>query len=65
MLIKVDRNRAINTEHVVSAKIDEYGDTCLDVELITGERLRVKHMPHCYDGVDVYKLLDRLVSEQE
>lgn len=64
MLIKVDRNRAINTEHVVSAKIDTTA-ACLDVELITGEKLRVRHTPQCYDGVDVYKLLDQIVSEQD
>ncbi|EON13075.1 hypothetical protein [Pandoraea sp. SD6-2] len=65
MLIKVDRNRAVNTEHIVSAKIDNYGDTCLDIDLISGEKLRVRHMPHCYDGVDVYKLLDEIVSAQD
>ncbi|RRW89159.1 hypothetical protein [Pandoraea apista] len=65
MLIKLDRNRVINTEHIVSAKIDNYGDTCLDIDLISGEKLRVRHMLNCYDGVDVYKLLDRLVTERD
>ncbi|KWH56313.1 hypothetical protein [Burkholderia cepacia] len=65
MLIKIDRNRAVNTEHIVSAKVDAYGDTYLDIELITGEKLRVRHAPHCYDGVDVYKLLDEVVGAHD
>ncbi|RQV04186.1 hypothetical protein DF039_34330 [Burkholderia cenocepacia] len=65
MLIKIDRHRAVNTEHIVSAKVDAYGDTCLDIELITGEKLRVKHTPQCYDGVDVYKLLDEIVATHD
>ena len=54
MIIKLDRYRAVNTDHIVSAKIDTYGDTYLDVALMTGEKIRVGHTPHCYDGVDVY-----------
>ena len=65
MIIKLDQHRAVNTDHIVSAKIDSYGDTCLDVELVTGDKVRVRHTPHCLDGVDVYRLFDRICAAQE
>lgn len=65
MIVKLDRYRAVNTDHIVSATIDTYGDTYLDVALMTGEMIRVKHTPHCFDGVDVYKLFDRITAAQE
>ncbi|MBR8084701.1 hypothetical protein KDX23_18355 [Burkholderia vietnamiensis] len=65
MIIKLDRYRAVNTDHIVSTKIDTYGDTILYVELVTGEKVHVRHTPHCLDGVDVYTLFDRITAAQE
>ncbi|HDR9102986.1 TPA: hypothetical protein QDB24_002210 [Burkholderia vietnamiensis] len=65
MIIKLDRFRAVNTDHIVSARIDTYGDTILHVELVTGEKVQMRHTPHCFDGVDVYALFDRITAAQE
>ncbi len=62
MMIKIGRDEVVNTAHVVHAKIDNYGDTTLVVELVTGRTIRVRHTAHCYDGFDAYAALDQILA---
>lgn len=64
MMIKLGRYEVVNSQHVMCAHIDTYGDTDLVVELVTGRIIRVRHTAHCLDGFDAYAALDQILSAQ-
>ncbi|WP_175992321.1 hypothetical protein [Burkholderia vietnamiensis] len=62
MMVKLGKHEIVNTMHVTHAHIDNYGDTTLVVELVTGRTIRVRHTAHCYDGFDAYAALDQILA---
>lgn len=62
MMIRLGKYEVVNTLHVAHAHIDNYGDTVLVVELVTGRTIRVRHTAHCLDGFCAYTALDQILA---